>query len=163
MIANIPYSITTPLIEKIVTCTCLSSATLLIQEEVAKKVVATPGCDGYGYFSIFVQYFSIPLYGFFVPKTCFYPKPKVGSSVIRLDLKKRFPCCNEEHFFMALKMAFSERRKMLKSTLKELYDQESIERAFKEAGISVDARPDELLIESWVLLINILEGEMWKK
>lgn len=162
VIANIPYSITTPLIEKIVTCTSLTSATLLIQEEVAKKITAGPGCDGYGYFSIFVQYFSLPTYGFFVPKTCFYPKPKVGSSVIRLDLKKRFACHNEVHFFMALKMAFSERRKMLKSTLKELYDQDSIERSFKEFGISIDARPDELSTESWVSLINMLEGNGWK-
>ena len=151
VVANIPYHLTTPIIQKIFALSrFIQSATLMVQDEMAKRCIAAPGSKDYSSFSIFLQYYSNPHYGFFVPSGCFYPSPKVGSAVIFLDLVKKYQVSDEEKFFQMTRTAFGQRRKMLKSSLKDIFEGEKIEKALGTLGLSIKCRPEELSLEAWV-------------
>ena len=163
VVANIPYHLTSPILEKIITsASCISSAVLMVQEEVARRITAKSNTSDFSPLSMFVQYHSNPKYGFFVPKDCFYPAPRVGSSVIRLDLGKRFPVDDEEQFFTLVRTAFCHRRKMIRSSIKDLYDQTKIENALESIKKSKEARPEMLSCEDWMHFFEHLLGSMGK-
>lgn len=92
IVANLPYYITTPIIMNVLEShTHIDSITVMIQKEVADRMQASPGTKDYGALSLAVQYYSNPYVVAFVPPNCFIPRPKVGSSVIRLDIYKDKP------------------------------------------------------------------------
>lgn len=151
VVANIPYHLTAPIIEKIVHApSVISTATLMVQDEVARRMVATAKTEDFSSFSLFLQYHSDVQYGFLVPPNCFYPPPRVNSAVVRFDLKKRFQVAQEAEFLALIRLVFNQRRKMIRSTLKKLYNEELIEKALHAVGESPLARPEELSIEKWV-------------
>ena len=159
VVANIPYHLTSPIIEKIIQSeSVVSSATLMVQHEVAKRLVAKAGSSDYSSFSIFLQFYSNVQYGFLVPPKCFYPPPKVDSAVIRFDLEKKFPHIDEEAFFKLVRTGFMQRRKMVKSTLKELYPSKKIEEALELIGKTTQARPEEISLPEWVRFFEFLQG-----
>jgi 16S rRNA (adenine1518-N6/adenine1519-N6)-dimethyltransferase len=158
VVANIPYSITTPLIEKIAEASSvISSATLMVQDEVAKRFVAKEKSSDYGYFSAFLKLASDVKYGFLVPSNCFYPAPKVHSAVIYLDFEKKTLPQDEKQFLKMLKAAFMKRRKMLKASLKDLYPPQQIEAALQEMGKELTARPEELTASEWLKLFKLIQ------
>jgi len=130
----------------------LESATLMVQEEVARRCVAMNGTADFSSLTVFLQYFATVKYGFLVPPKCFYPAPKVESAVIHLLLGKRFPVADEERFLLTMRTAFQHRRKMMKSSLRNLYAPEKIEAALLHSKKSALARPEELSLEEWVQL-----------
>ena len=103
VVSNLPYYITTPIImtllEKRVPVTDM---TLMMQEEVARRMQATPGNKDYGALSLAVQYYSVPYIAAFVPQNCFMPRPNVGSAVL---------------MFKLIKASFAQRRKTLQNGL----------------------------------------------
>ena len=92
VVSNLPYYITTPIImtllEKRVPVTDM---TLMMQEEVARRMQAVPGSKDYGALSLAVQYYSVPYIAAFVPQNCFMPRPNVGSAVVNLKCHKENP------------------------------------------------------------------------
>ena len=86
--ANLPYNITTPVLTALVEAGCFSSLTVMIQREVARRICAAPGTADYGAFSVFMQYHTEPQLLFDVPPECFYPAPKVTSSVLHCRLRQ---------------------------------------------------------------------------
>lgn len=158
VVANIPYHLTSPIIEKILSSPrVIQSATLMVQEEVARRCVASAQSADFSSFSIFLQFYSHVRYGFLVPPNCFYPPPKVDSAVIRFDLEKRFSLADEEGFFKMVRCAFMQRRKMAKSSLKKLYAAEAIETALQKLGKNLQVRPEELSVEEWVRFFELLD------
>ncbi len=85
----------------------------MVQKEAAERLCAEPGTRACGAVSIAVQYYSEPKILFGVPRSCFYPQPKVDSAVIRLDVRKTPPVSvrNERLFFALVRAAFGQRRK----------------------------------------------------
>jgi 16S rRNA (adenine1518-N6/adenine1519-N6)-dimethyltransferase len=159
VVANIPYHLTSPIIEKILSSpNVIQSATLMVQEEVARRCVASPGGADFSSFSVFLQFYSHVRYGFLVPPNCFYPPPKVDSAVIRFDLQKKFSLADEEGFFKMVRCAFMQRRKMAKSSLRQLYESENIENAFHKLGKNPQVRPEELSLEEWVQFFGLLQA-----
>ncbi|MBS0655823.1 MAG: ribosomal RNA small subunit methyltransferase A [Verrucomicrobia bacterium] len=157
VVANIPYHLTTPILARLMKLSHLiECAVLMVQEEVARR------CTGkdFSSFTIFLHYYSRPQYGFYVAPTCFYPAPKVGSSVIRLDLGKRYHVLDEEQFFVATRTAFCHRRKMLTSSLKELYPVAKIQGALESIGKSPLSRPEALSVEEWIAFFNTLNTSL---
>ena len=85
-VANVPYYITTPIIEKILS-TPFSCAVLTVQREFAERMTANPGTKEYGSFTIFVNYYTEPEIVSYIPRSAFLPQPTVGSAIIRLAAK----------------------------------------------------------------------------
>ena len=120
VVSNLPYYITTPIImtllEKRVPVTDM---TLMMQEEVARRMQAVPGNKDYGALSLAVQYYSVPYIAAFVPQNCFMPRPNVGSAVVNLKCHTEPPVKvrDEELMFKLIKASFAQRRKTLQNGL----------------------------------------------
>ena len=120
VVSNLPYYITTPIImtllEKRVPVTDM---TLMMQEEVARRMQAVPGNKDYGALSLAVQYYSVPYIAAFVPQNCFMPRPNVGSAVVNLKCHTEPPIYvkDEELMFKLIKASFAQRRKTLQNGL----------------------------------------------
>ena len=160
VVANVPYYITTPILTHIVDSKVKFEKVLFtVQKEVAERYVAPPGNKTYGSISVVIQYWgNAKICGTVAPQ-CFFPIPKVASAVLSLDFHKEpiVGVANEELFFKLIKMAFSQRRKMLRNTLlpleKEGYN---LKGAFENAGIDKTLRAERLSVEDFAKLSDAL-------
>lgn len=157
VIANLPYHLTTPIIAQFVEQRHLfSTLVLMVQEEVARRFVAKPKTSEYSSFTVFLNFYTKAKYGFMVSKQCFYPSPKVDSAIVILELKEPPKVSNEEAFFKLTRTAFGQRRKMLRSSLRELYSPRDIEESLSAIGQSPTARPEELSLDDFLKLFELL-------
>jgi 16S rRNA (adenine1518-N6/adenine1519-N6)-dimethyltransferase len=148
VIANLPYHITTPLLERLLPRSDLfSTLTLMVQKEVAERMRAQAGTKEYSSFTLFLATYVEKITAFPVPRTCFYPSPRVDSAVVHLTLRTR-PLSLPPRFFDAIHLAFQQRRKMLRSTL----SQWPVATRLEELGLSPHARPEELTLSDWIAL-----------
>lgn len=125
VIANLPYYITTPLIMKFLESDLpLESVTVMIQKEVAERIVSPAGKKEYGALSVAVQYYSSPEIIRTVSPECFMPSPKVNSAIIKLDIKNHVKpkAADEKKLFRVIKAAFGQRRKTLVNALSSCFD-----------------------------------------
>ncbi len=158
LIANLPYNITTPILTHFLPLRELfQSVTVMLQREVAERLLAQPGSKAYGSLSVFVQFYSDPVKGFIVEPTCFYPAPKVQSAVVQLRLKTP-PIADDERFFEMTRLAFGQRRKMVHTTLKKLYPLERIEEGLTQVGKGFKVRPEELSLADFLVLFKVIDN-----
>lgn len=164
VVANLPYYITAPIIEKLLEVRSsklasspniqlpISRIVLTLQKEVAQRLIAKPGTKIYGSFTIFVQYHAEVKLHSLIPKSAFYPQPEVGSAIVILKPYKisPFKVRNEKIFFDIIHAAFQQRRKKLKNSLAK-YNLEGI-------SIDLNQRPETLKIEEFVEISNYLCG-----
>lgn len=150
VVANLPYHITTPILEKLFEHS-FSSITIMVQKEVADRMAAASGTKTFGSLSLFVQFYATIHSSFTVPPTCFYPQPKVDSTVIRLDAKTP-PSIPAIPFFHLVHKAFQQRRKMLTSSL--ALSKELVRNALIAIGARPDARPETLSFNQWVMFAS---------
>ncbi|MCE5319293.1 MAG: 16S rRNA (adenine(1518)-N(6)/adenine(1519)-N(6))-dimethyltransferase RsmA [Parachlamydia sp.] len=157
LIANLPYHLTTPILERFISKRSIfSHLVVMVQEEVARRMTAHPGNRIYGSLTLFLNYYSKPRYAFHVSNRCFYPVPKVDSAVVSLELKEPPAVADEARFFELTRTAFQQRRKMLRSSLRELYTPEAVMQALESIGKSPLARPEELSIDDFVTIFESL-------
>lgn len=160
IVANLPYYVTTPILGKLLEESLnIDSITVMIQKEVADRMVAAHGSKAYGSLSVFVNFYSRPEILLKVPKTVFMPQPKIDSSVIKLNIKKELPDLDREKFFQVVKAAFSKRRKTILNSLSTYgfnLDKEDIRKALEEAEISPQARAEDLSLEDFIKISKIL-------
>jgi len=160
--ANLPYNITTPAIITLVESGIFKSMTLMVQKEVAERIVAAPGTSDYGAFSVFSQYHSIPEILFHVSPECFYPRPSITSSVLKMSLreKKLLSGDDEKLFFRVVKGAFSQRRKTLVNALhasfSATHSKENIAEAVCKLGRGEKIRGEALGIDEFMKLCELL-------
>ncbi len=156
--ANIPYNITSPILFKLLEqCSSLTAATLMIQKEVAQRIVAGPGSKTYGLLSISAGYYATTQYVMTVSRHCFYPEPEVDSSVIRIIPREIMPEVYDEKLFKTLlKAAFQKRRKTMLNICNSIFPQEKaqVEDTIKSIGLDPGARPENLSMEDFVALAN---------
>lgn len=158
VIANLPYHLTTPIIARFSPLKDLfSKLVVMVQEEVARRFAAKPKTSEYSSFSVFLNFYSNPVYAFTVSRNCFYPSPKVDSAVVSLELKTPPSVSNQEHFFIMTRTAFEHRRKMLRGSLKELYATEAITESLIALGLNPKARPEELSLNEFIALFESLQ------
>lgn len=157
LIANLPYHLTTPILERFIARRSIfSQLVVMVQEEVARRLTAPPGNRIYGSLTVFLNYYSHPRYAFRVSNSCFYPVPKVDSAVVALELKEPPAVADEASFFELTRTAFEQRRKMLRSSLRKLYTPDDVMQALESLGKSPLARPEELSIDEFVALFDQL-------
>ena len=157
VVANVPYYITSKIVEKLMTAENKPSiAVLLVQKEVAERIAADPG--NMSVLSVSVQIFAEAELDIEVPRQFFTPPPKVDSQVVVLRTCNSPLITSEDQrdFFRIVKAGFSAKRKKLRSSLSGgLGINKSVaEELLKNAGISPDARAEDLAIEEWRRLLK---------
>jgi 16S rRNA (adenine1518-N6/adenine1519-N6)-dimethyltransferase len=165
VIGNVPYNISSPVIFHLLSARSdISRFTLMLQKEVVQRLVSLPDNKNYGVPSVLLQMYAEVERLFDVPATCFYPRPKVESSIIQGTFleKSQVELIDEMFFSRVVKAAFAQRRKMLINNLKnakileEFSDTELIE-ALDAAGIDGKRRGETLSLYEFGNLSNILK------
>ena len=163
VVANLPYYITTPIIMGLLEAHVpVESITVMVQKEVAMRMQAGPGTKDYGALSLAVQYYCEPYIAANVPPNCFMPRPKVGSTVIRLTRYSQPPVTTEHEqlMFRLIRASFNQRRKTLANGLNNApdlhYSKEQIAQAIEKLGVSASIRGEALTLEKFAKLADIL-------
>ena len=158
LVANLPYYVTTPIIARLLKEDYkFKSLTIMIQKEVAERIDAEPNCKEYGALSLMVQYYCNTKIVRRVAPSCFIPRPKVDSIVIRLDKlsEPRVNVKDEKLMFDIIRNSFNMRRKTLWNGIKFLgLPKENLELAFEKAGIDPKRRGETLSLEEFAKLAD---------
>lgn len=159
VVANLPYYITTPIIFKLLEDeNTISDITVMVQKEVASRMVAEPKSKEFGILTLMVKYFSNASIEVEVPNSSFIPSPDVTSAVITLKKKRKYSVKNEKIFFELIHKAFAQRRKkMINSLEASKFNQMSksdIEELFNKCNIDFNTRAEQLDIDDFVNIAN---------
>ncbi len=159
VVANLPYHITTPILTLLLPLhRWIDSLTIMVQKEFADRMTAKKGTENYSSFSVFLQFYSTVEDSFIVSPNCFYPRPSIYSSVVKCKLHPPLMSHHIDAFFQMTRAAFGQRRKMLRSSLKELYSAKQIEQALSRIGHPATQRPEELTVNEFISLFYALSG-----
>lgn len=161
VVANLPYQISAPLLFGFIESRDLfSTLTLMLQREVAERMIASPGGKDYGPLSIFTQSVSDLSIQFYIKPSAFFPPPKVESAVIHMVWKERPLVRGEEEgwFKKVVKGCFGYRRKRLINALRhaDLLLPEDLEKRIEKIGIDSQRRPETLTIQEFARLADAL-------
>lgn len=159
--ANIPYNITTPIIFKLLEeCPHMTSATLMMQKEVAARILAGPGNKDYGLLTVMTAYNAKAEFLLDVSRNCFYPKPEVDSRVIRITplKEKKIKAKNEDLFKGLVRKAFQMRRKTILNICSAFFnlDKETVKINLEKIKIMPNSRPENLSLEQFILITDLL-------
>lgn len=157
VVANLPYYITTPIIEKLIDSKIsFEGITIMIQKEVGERFCAKEGSKDYSSITVFLNYYYDLKKLFIVSRNCFTPKPNVDSIVITLKSKKeKLALKNEDIFFKLIRDSFKFKRKNIRNNLKG-YDLVKIENVLKNYGYDLTTRAEQLSLEIFVEIANEL-------
>lgn len=147
LVANLPYNVATPLVADLLDdVPALSRMLVMVQREVGERLAAGVGAEGYGAVSVKVAYWATARLAGTVPRTVFLPKPNVDSALVSVERRAR-PATDapRDRLFELVRIAFNQRRKMLRRSLDGVIDAP----VFECAGVRPDARPEELDVLAW--------------
>ncbi len=155
VVANIPYYITTPIVEKIINSGVdVEKVVIMVQKEVGDRFSAKPGNKDYGSISVFLNYYYNIKELFIVSKNCFTPRPNVDSVILSLEKRIDRPQVQDEKvLFKLIKDSFRFKRKNLRNNLKE-YDLVKVEEILKKYNKDLTARAETLDLEIFVDIAN---------
>ncbi len=156
VVANIPYYITTPIIEKLINSNInFKQITLMVQKEVGDRFCSHPGSREYGSITVYLNYYFDVKKLFVVKKEFFTPKPKIDSVIISLTKKEKLKVNNEDHLLKLIRDAFQYKRKNIRNNLKK-YNLKMIEEVLLKHHFDLTTRAEELPMEIFVELSNQL-------
>ncbi len=167
VLGNLPYNISTPVLFKLLdNADVLSQAMVMLQTEVAERLIAKPGTKNYGILTVLFGYRTKVTKGFTLKPEEFYPPPKVGSMVISINFDTKpaedLTADEEKLFVRVVKTTFGQRRKMLRKSLlglgREIKD--ILPQVFERSYIEPDARPETLTVEDFCRLTKELRKIM---
>lgn len=155
-VGNLPYYITTAIINKIIDESNPYEIVIMVQKEVGERFMSKPNSKQYNSLSVFLQYnFDISKV-VNVSKNCFEPIPKVDSVVVKLTKNKKGSVINEEHFYKLVKDSFTQKRKNLRNNLYN-YDLNKIEETLKKYNKDLTSRAESLTVEEFIDISNSLQ------
>lgn len=163
VVANLPYYITTPIIMSLLENKIpIDTITVMVQKEVAERMMVGPGTKDYGALSLAVQYYAKPYIVANVPMNCFIPRPNVASAVIRLTCHKEPPVTvkDEKLMFNLIRASFNQRRKTLINGISNFsglsFTKEQVAMALNSIGLSENIRGEALDLEKFAKLSDAL-------
>ena len=166
VVANLPYYATSPILMRLLEERLpLERIVVMIQKEVADRIMAEPGTKEYGSISVAVRYFADVSRVCGVPRNCFIPRPQVDSAVIRLEIRREPPVSvrNEDLFFRVVRAGFAQRRKTLVNTLSASFfggkRKDELGNLLKEIGIDPNRRGETLTLEEFARLSDALDQQ----
>jgi len=168
VVGNVPYNISSPVVFHLLAHrSAIRNFTLMLQKEVVERLVSAPGCKSYGVPSVLLQMYADLKKLFDVSPGCFYPPPKVSSSVLQGEFldTPRFALEDEMLFNRLVRASFAQRRKMLANNLKQAaflkeLGEENIKFALDQAGIDGKRRGETLSVEEFGALSNLLKNQL---
>lgn len=186
VVANLPYYITSPIIQNLLQNPYISEMTLMVQKEVAERIVAVPGNKDFGVLTLACNYFADTEMIMIVSKECFFPKPKVDSAVVHFVKHNEFVGTNVAHtvsdndtiktnanilgasyasplddnyekLFKLIKASFAQRRKKLLNSLTNAgYDKDTLANAFSKLNFDENVRAENLSLDDYKNLLTAL-------
>jgi 16S rRNA (adenine1518-N6/adenine1519-N6)-dimethyltransferase len=163
LIGNIPFQITSPLLDLVlIHREILVECVLMIQKEVADRLLSPPGSRAYGGLSVIVNYFTVVQHVLNVKRGSFFPVPEVDATVVRILMEcPDSPRADDEDFFVEIvRTFFNWRRKQIRTTLKKHPDfflgSEDLEELGRGLDYPITRRPEDLSVRDFVLLSNRL-------
>ena len=162
VVANLPYYITTPIIFKLLEDeNVIDDIIVMVQKEVAERMVAKPNSKDYGILTLMVNYFSNAKIEIIVPNSSFIPQPDVTSAVITLNKIRKYNVNNEKLFFELIHKAFAQRRKKMINSLESNkfnnMSKSDIENLFVKCNLDLNTRAEQLDILDFINIINNIE------
>ncbi len=162
IVSNLPYRLTSPILNYVLeNADLIQLAILTVQNEVARRITAQPGGKEYGLLSVLVQHRASPEILFSIQPSSFYPSPRVVSTVVRLEVRTTPVISVDEPVFLKLlKACFSQRRKMLKNTLKTSFPltAELLGNISHQTGIDLRRRAETLSLSELGELAKALKS-----
>jgi 16S rRNA (adenine1518-N6/adenine1519-N6)-dimethyltransferase len=157
VVANLPYNVATPLVADLLDAIPqISRFVVMVQKEVALRLASSVGSSDYGAISVKVAYWATARVLGDVPPSVFIPRPKVTSSIIEITRRETpavGPDIAPQQLFKVIRTGFGQRRKMLRRSLAAIATPEN----FALAGVSPEARPEELDVHQWGRLANEIQ------
>ena len=166
IVANLPYYITTPIIMKLLEDKLdIETITVMIQKEVADRLVTEPGTGDTGAITYTIHYYTNPKRILEVPNTSFIPSPKVNSTVVKLNILKTpsIEVKNEKQLFDIIKTAFMQKRKTLVNAIAnsgKYGSKEQVEKTLQKLEIDLKIRPEKMSLEQFAKLSNLIETKI---
>ncbi|MGA2775059.1 MAG: 16S rRNA (adenine(1518)-N(6)/adenine(1519)-N(6))-dimethyltransferase RsmA [Candidatus Omnitrophota bacterium] len=157
VIGNIPYYISSPIIEHLFKYKkIISDIFLTVQKEFAERANSLPGTKKYGSFSCFVWYYSCPEILFNISKNCFRPQPKVDSAFLHLSMREAVlvKADDENALFKIIRAAFNKRRKTLRNSLEGVVGESPLNEFFTRKKLDKNTRPEQLSLEDFVDILH---------
>jgi len=159
VVANLPYYITTPIIEKVIREVEVYKMVIMVQKEVADRFSANVGTKEYSSITVFLNYQFDVKREFVVSRNCFIPKPNVDSAVVSFTKKEiELEALNKEKFERLIRDSFQFKRKTLRNNLR-VYPLEKIEKVLKKYGHDLSTRAEAIPVLEFVEISNCLEQE----
>jgi len=145
---NLPYYITSPILQRLFALAeHIEEIHVVIQLEVARRLIARPGTRDYGYLSVLTQYFARPELVLEIPRSAFSPPPEVGSALVTLRFpgeRAKLPQLDQKRFLDFVKLCFSQKRKTLVNNLKMRLKPEAVREALGVLRLRADVRAEQL-------------------
>jgi 16S rRNA (adenine1518-N6/adenine1519-N6)-dimethyltransferase len=154
VVGNIPYNISTPILFRLLDFRrSIASIVLMLQKELADRILANPGKKDYGIPSVIIRHYASVSRELTIPPTCFYPEPAVFSSVLRIVTHSDSEAVEDSSFVAIVRASFAQRRKTLVNNLRAAgFSSDVIEEALANAGISGARRAETLTVDEFRLL-----------
>jgi 16S rRNA (adenine1518-N6/adenine1519-N6)-dimethyltransferase len=160
---SLPYYITSPILHHLFqSADPIASIHVVIQREVAERIVAKPGSRDYGYLSVACQFYARPQITLKIPPGAFRPPPKVDSALVAMSLpgeRAQLGVSDEAAFLKFVQACFAQKRKTLRNNLIALAPDEIVRGAIADAGLSSDARAEQLHLAQLAQLWRKIEHE----
>lgn len=160
---NLPYYITSPIIHRLFRFrSSIRAMSLLVQREVAERLIAAPGTRAYGYLSLLAQFDSRPRKVLSVPRGAFSPPPKVDSALVNFQMGSTFRDWGEkdrENFLKFVKRCFSQKRKKLLNNLSKIYSRERVLEELSRLALPAGIRAEQLGLDQFACLFRRLDGQ----
>lgn len=157
VVSNLPYYITTPIIELLITSNFpCKDMTIMVQKEVAQRMVASANDKDYSSLSVFVKFYSDAKILVNLPKTVFMPQPKIDSSILNLKLRIYDENVDQKKLFNLVRAGFNKRRKTILNSLSDVAKKDDLKIAFEKTGLKENLRAENLSLDDFIKLADIL-------
>jgi 16S rRNA (adenine1518-N6/adenine1519-N6)-dimethyltransferase len=157
---NLPYYITSPILHGLFgDADRIASMHIVIQYEVAARIVAQPGRREYGYLSAACQFYTRPKIALKIPPGAFRPPPKVHSALVEMTLpgeRASLGIADDAGFLKFIQLCFGQKRKTLRNNLRPIASDERIHEALKSCGLRPDARAEQLSLAQFAALFTAI-------
>lgn len=159
VVSNLPYYITTPIIEKLVTAGLpCKDMTIMVQKEVADRMLADEKSKDYSSLSIFVKFYATISDTIKVPKSVFIPQPKIDSTVLKLNLRVYDDKVDRKILFSLVRAGFNKRRKTILNSLSAGVNKDDLKQILAQEGLKENLRAENLSLDDFISLAKAIEN-----
>ncbi|WP_262122841.1 16S rRNA (adenine(1518)-N(6)/adenine(1519)-N(6))-dimethyltransferase RsmA [Anaerococcus sp. Marseille-Q5996] len=157
VVSNLPYYITTPIIEMLITTgIACEDMTIMVQKEVAERMVASESDKEYSSLSVFIKFYTDAKVVINLPKSVFMPQPKIDSTILNLKLRLYDDKVNQDMLFKLVRAGFNKRRKTILNSLSDVVAKDDLKLAFEKLNLAENLRAENLSLDDYISLANEL-------